>query len=101
MRTVMTQQSTVYSLKIPRQQAGARHLWLTPCTVAEPPGAPPAADHSDRWPAQLIDISLGGMNLLVTRDLDVGTLLQLEIENPVQEVSRFLLARVMHSADQA
>jgi hypothetical protein len=51
------------------------------------------------WPAQVRDLSLGGIILQVKRSFDSGTLLRVELKSAAEQSTRTLLARVLHLTD--
>jgi hypothetical protein len=48
------------------------------------------------WPAQILDISRGGIGLLLGRRFEPGAVLMMDLEDPGQAVSRSVFARVIH-----
>lgn len=55
----------------------------------------------DRFPAQVRDISLGGLVLVVNERFESGTLLRVEVNGPEGNAPVALLARVIHLAAQS
>src|SRR5689334_19160488 len=78
---------------ISRTPEAERLAWITPAKAPEAAGAAPGSD--DRCLAQVRDISLGGIILTVSRKLDSGTLLRVEVQNSMGKVPLTLLARVI------
>jgi hypothetical protein len=52
------------------------------------------------WLATVVDISVKGVCLLLTRKLEPDTLLSIELENTTSHYQRTLLARVVHVTGQ-
>jgi hypothetical protein len=61
---------------------------------------PIAAARDDPWPAQVRDLSPGGIGLLIKRRFEPGTLLAVELQSMTQSFSRTLVARVIHAKSQ-
>jgi hypothetical protein len=51
----------------------------------------------DAWPAEIRDVSAGGIGLLVRRRFEPGTLLAVEPIRPAPEAPTLLLAQVAHA----
>lgn len=49
------------------------------------------------WSGQVRNISRGGVNLVVSRRFEPGTLLQIELQGPQDAEPRTILARVVHA----
>jgi hypothetical protein len=52
------------------------------------------------WLATVVDISVKGVGLILTRKLKPDTLLSIELENTTTHFRRTLLARVVHATAQ-
>jgi hypothetical protein len=52
------------------------------------------------WPAEVRDISVGGLGLVLLVHFEPGTILAIELEGPAAPVPRLLLARVVHARPQ-
>src|SRR2546426_281781 len=52
------------------------------------------------WSAKVVDISAGGLRLVVSRRFEVGTVLRLEIHSGLQAAPWAFLARVIHARPQ-
>jgi hypothetical protein len=52
------------------------------------------------WLATVVDISVKGVGLILTRKLEPDTLLSIELQNTGSNFQRTLLARIVHAADQ-
>jgi hypothetical protein len=50
------------------------------------------------WPAQIRDISAGGVGLLMTRRFEPGTILSIELATGIESPARQLLVRVKHAS---
>ncbi len=61
---------------------------------------PIASARDDPWPAQVRDLSSGGIGLLIKRRFEPGTLLAVELQSLSQDFSRTLVARVIHAKSQ-
>jgi len=55
-----------------------------------------AGGNNSVWWASVLDISTGGIGLLVSRRFEPGTLLAIGVENKNREFSHTLVARVVH-----
>lgn len=55
-----------------------------------------AGGNNSVWWASVVDISTGGVGLLVSRRFEPGTLLAIGVENKNREFSHMLVARVIH-----
>jgi hypothetical protein len=49
------------------------------------------------WPGRVVNISRGGIGIVLTRRFEPNTLLVMELESPLDHLSRTVLARVIHS----
>jgi hypothetical protein len=54
----------------------------------------------DSWPAQIENISRGGLKIIISRRFEVGTILKVEIPLTGEESSSMLLARVVRAAPE-
>lgn len=55
-----------------------------------------------QWAARILDISGGGIRLLVERRFEIGTILNIEIQAETADAPSSLMVRVMHlSAESA
>jgi hypothetical protein len=52
------------------------------------------------WLATVVDVSVKGVGLIITRKLEPDTLLTIELENPTSHHQRTQLARVVHASSQ-
>jgi hypothetical protein len=55
-----------------------------------------AGGNNSVWWASVLDISTGGIGLVLTRRFEPGTLLAIGVENKNREFSHMLVARVVH-----
>jgi hypothetical protein len=55
-----------------------------------------AGGNNSIWWASVMDISTGGVGLIVSRRFEPGTLLAIGVENKNREFSHMLVARVIH-----
>ncbi|HXG10240.1 MAG TPA: PilZ domain-containing protein [Gemmataceae bacterium] len=55
-----------------------------------------AGGNNNVWWASVLDISAGGIGLVVSRRFEPGTLLAIGVENKSREFSHMLVARVVH-----
>lgn len=55
-----------------------------------------AGGNNSVWWASVMDISTGGIGLVVSRRFEPGTLLAIGVENKNREFSHMLVARVVH-----
>jgi PilZ domain-containing protein len=58
---------------------------------------PLLAPNSAGWQAQVLNISQTGIALVIERRFERGTLLTMDLENPLQGISRTMVARVVHA----
>lgn len=58
---------------------------------------PVMARDGSPWAGQVVNISRGGIGLVLDRRFEPKTLLVIDLESPQENVSRTLLARVVHS----
>src|SRR5262245_39683298 len=52
------------------------------------------------WSAKVLDISAGGLRLVVSRRFEIGTVLRLEVHSGLQQAPWTFLARVIHARPQ-
>ncbi len=68
-------------------------IWVR---YSNPPGTPVQAGVDERgWSAQIQDISRGGLNLLVDRSFEPGSLLKVEVQSSDNVIPNILIARVV------
>jgi hypothetical protein len=60
-----------------------------------------AGGNNSVWWANVLDISTGGIGLVVSRRFEPGTLLAIGVENKSREFSHMLVARVIHVRKEA
>jgi hypothetical protein len=77
-----------------------RIAFVKPCHLQKPDQPEPAAEEQ-RIPAQIRDISLGGMVLVAGQRFESGTLLKIEVPGPNGQPSLNLLARVIQVTVQS
>jgi hypothetical protein len=58
---------------------------------------PIGGDAADSWPARALDISAGGVALVLSRRFEVGALLTVRLETSDGKTTRTLLVRVVHA----
>ncbi len=80
----------------PRPAALDRRAWVRFSCDLEVACVPASEDPDILWPARVINISCGGIGLLLSRRFEPGTLLQVELQIPKKGFSRPLLVQVMH-----
>ena len=54
----------------------------------------------EKWKANILNISAGGVALLVDRSFDIGSLLNLEMRSSKRDASHCINARVIHCREQ-
>src|SRR5262249_26375161 len=55
-----------------------------------------ADEEAEAWPVQVLNLSPTGIGLLVSRAIDTGTLLSLELQGPSEPAPHTILACVVH-----
>jgi hypothetical protein len=78
-----------------------RIAWVRPCGPVRKADAPEPPADDPRAVAQVRDISLGGLVLVVNQRFDSGALLKIEVPSPATGASVTLLARVIQVLNQS
>lgn len=61
---------------------------------------PIASAKDEPWPAQVRELTAGGIGLMIKRRFEPGTLLAVELQSSTTDFSRTLVARVIHAKSQ-
>src|SRR5262245_51855451 len=80
----------------PRSAGLERRAWVRYSCDLEASCIPADEDPEILWPSRVVNISCGGLGLLLSRRFEPGTLLQVEVQTPKQGFSRPLLVQVLH-----
>jgi hypothetical protein len=77
-----------------------RRVWVRHvCDL--PSSCQPVIGGGDKiWSARVQNISRGGVNILVNRRFEPGTILQIDLQNGRAKLDRSILARVIHVTQQ-
>ena len=82
-------------------QADDRREWVRFSCDVDFSCQPLAVNNESRWLGKVLNISQGGMCLVVNRRFERGTILAVEMYNNVGAVTGTMLARVVHCAPQS
>jgi hypothetical protein len=87
---------------LPRTQASdpaarERRVWVRYLCDLPTSCHPLLTKDSECWSGRVQNISRGGLNLVVSRRFEPGTLLQIELQGPQDSEPRTVLARVVHA----
>jgi hypothetical protein len=89
---------------MPNKPDGAKsakesRVWVR---YSNPPGTAVQAGVDERgWSAQIQDISRGGLNLLVNRSFEPGSLLKVEVQSTDNVIPNTLIARVVRAVSKS
>jgi hypothetical protein len=81
----------------PSKPAVDRRAWVRYSCDLEASCIPANDDPEILWPARVVNISCGGVGLLLSRRFEPGFLLQVELQIPHKGFSRPLLVQVLHA----
>lgn len=87
---------TTSSLPTSSFQALERRGWIRFTCDLDATCLPSAEDPEVLWPARVLNLSCGGVGLLVSRRFEPDTLLQIELQTAKRSFSRPLLVQVLH-----
>jgi hypothetical protein len=91
-QAITTEQDAAAQAVARERRASVRY----PCDL-ETACQPVAERSGDAWPARALDLSAGGVALLLSRRFERGTMLTVRLESPDGEISRTLFVRVVHA----
>lgn len=80
----------------PRHSALDRRAWVRFTCDLEVACAPTEEDPEILWPARVVNVSQGGVGLLLSRRFEPDTLLQVEVQIPQKGFSRPMIVQVKH-----
>lgn len=84
----------------PHSLAVERRAWVRFSCDLEASCVPSDDDPEILWPARVVNVSCGGVGLLLSRRFEPGTLLQVEVQIPKLGFFRPLLVQVLHLTGQ-
>ena len=77
-----------------------RRAWVRYSCDLEASCVPADDDPEILWPARVVNVSCGGVGLLLSRRFEPGTLLQVEVQIPRKGFFRPLIVQVLHVTGQ-
>lgn len=80
----------------PRQSTRDRRAWVRFTCDLQVACVPADEDPEILWPARVVNVSQGGVGLLLSRRFEPETLLQVEVQIPEKGFSRPMIVQVKH-----
>ncbi len=94
---IMAKSGSVQPAPAPNATMRERRVWVRYLCNLPTSCHPLLTKDTECWSGRVQNLSRGGLNLVVSRRFEPGTLLQIELQGPRDPEPRTVLARVVHA----